>query len=116
MSQKINLTSELQNLKEINHDFELTFPNLIIDEVINSFMHEDINDLKMEILNISLDDSILICNDLLKRYLKIIKMCQNDFDKYSNLIKSYNQKLSVENEYLIKQREYLKNELLELKK
>ena len=116
MSQKINLNTELQNLKEINQDFDLTFPNLIMEEVVNSLMHEDVYDLKMEILKISLDDSNLVCDDLLKRYLKIIKMCKTDFNEFSNSIKSYNQKLSVENEYLIKQRDYLKKELLDLKK
>ena len=112
---KKELMSDLENLKEINHDLDLKFPNVLMNKIAYSYFYNDIHDLRMEIIKLSLDDVELISNELLERYLNIINIFKNCDKSIIENIEKYTNMLQVEEKYLKKHREYLKNELINLK-
>lgn len=114
---KNSLNNKLEHAKKTNKDLDSNFPNLLMDDMINTYFFNDVQDLKMEVLKLALNDSNLILNDLLERYLNIFNFLNIDCDEFVfENIEKYNNKLSVENQYLKKHIDYLNNELNELKK
>lgn len=113
---KNNLINELENLKEINQDLDLKFPNVLMNKIAYSYFYNDIHDLRMEIIKLSLDDAELISNDLLERYLNISNIFKNNCEEsIIENIEKYDYMLQVEEGCLKKHKEYLKNELINLK-
>lgn len=113
---KNNLISEFENLKGINYDLDLKFPNSLVNKIAYSYFYNNINDLRMEIIKLSLDDVGLISNDLLERYLNISNFFKNNCEEsIIDNIEKFNHILQVEKRWLKKHREYLKNELIGLK-
>lgn len=110
------MISEFENLKGINYDLDLKFPNSLVNKIAYSYFYNNINDLRMEIIKLSLDDVGLISNDLLERYLNISNFFKNNCEEsIIDNIEKFNHILQVEKRWLKKHREYLKNELIGLK-
>ena len=113
-SKKELLTDEIYNLGSINEDLDSNIPNIIVDDIEYSFFHEDFHELKMEILKIVLDDDNLLEYDFIEKYKLLLDKFDLKDEYYLNILENHNKKLVVENEYLYKQKEYLKQELNEL--
>ena len=112
--QKI-LIKEKEYLENINNDLNSKLPNLIVNDLINSIAYNDIKTLKIEILTTTLNDKKLITPKLMEEYLSIMNSFNYTDESHLEKLEAYYEKLSIENEYLNKEKNFLENDLLKLK-
>lgn len=111
------LNSKKEDLNELIQSLRVTDDNVyrvIMDDMKYSLFNKDFIDLKIEALKIILETTNFIEYELMERYIILL----NDFkhhDDYSDFLDNYHKKLVIENEYLIKQKKLLKQDLVELK-
>lgn len=115
ISKKELLEKKIQSLKISDDDLDYSVHNIIMEDMKYSLFNKDFHDLRIEALKIILNDDDLITYELMERYITISQEFKHNYDDYSDFIKKHNRKLLIENEYLLKQKKYLEQEL-ELKR
>ena len=115
ISKKELLEKEIQSLKIREEDLDYSVHDILMDDMKYSLFNKNFHDLRTEALKIILDDDGFISYELMERYITLSNEFKHYCGDYSDFINKYQGKLVIEKEYLLKQKEYLEQELLELK-
>ena len=114
-SKKELLENEIESLKITDDNFDYSVQNVIMEDMKYSLLNKGFHDLRSEALKIILNDDDLITYDLMERYISVSDDFKHSYEDYLEFIDDYHRKLLIEKEYLLKEKEFLKQELLELK-